>query len=149
MWLDRNNPKEFVVATVRACRVATIPCRNITPDLWGRGYGAEIGAAPSLGVRERPRFYRPSRLANYEHLTGMRLAQAAASCTGRGLKITSPILWRSQMVISLWLILASPNANITHVGDFSSMKDCTQAASDAKPIGVPVIRYSFVCVQSK
>src|SRR5215510_3039595 len=86
MWLDRNNPKEFVVATVRACRVATIPCRNVTPDLWGRGYGAEIGAAPSLGVRERPRFYRPSRLAKYEHLTGMRLAQAAASCTGRGLK---------------------------------------------------------------
>src|SRR5262249_45606406 len=56
MWLDRNNPKEFVVATVRACRVATIPCRNVTPDLWGRGYGAEIGAAHSLGVRKRPRF---------------------------------------------------------------------------------------------
>ena len=53
------------------------------------------------------------------------------------------------MIISLWLILASPSGNITRVGDFSSRKDCTQAATEAKPIGVPVIRYSFVCVQSK
>jgi hypothetical protein len=60
----------------------------------------------------------------------------------------------ARMIVGLWLLLAtSTNANLAHVGDFTSMRECTAAASDAKPVpGTAQGRdpaYSFVCVQSK
>jgi hypothetical protein len=56
------------------------------------------------------------------------------------------------MLIALWLIWVSNGANgAAHVGDFSSMATCQNAANQHQHIGKPENgpAYSFICVQAR